>query len=159
MSRITHLKIKIKNLADESRVIRLEEKKALKNGRTCLKKSRELDEKAFSETATPFSDYATTHYDSYKSLNDHRRGIVRDVSRENLLTYGFLRGRSYARMENSTKSIPDFKCILKHAKNFSVTWGDEEKLEWNVWLAAAKVHLTEQHPTLGAYIATIKIAA
>ena len=62
-------------------------------------------------------------------------------------------------METKTGSIPDFKDILKHAKNFSVTWGDEEKLEWEVWLAAAKAHLSAQHSTLVGYLATMKIAA
>lgn len=159
MSRITHLKIKIKNLADEARIIRHEEKKALEHGSACLRKSRDLGEKSFSETATPFSEYAIAHYRTYRGLYDHRTGIVRDVARVNLLAYGFLRGRPYARMENKTGSIPDFKDILKHAKNFTSTWGDEEKLEWDVWLAEAKAHLSAQHPSQAAYLKAIKLAA
>jgi len=144
MSRTVHLKVKIKNFADESRVIRHEERKALENGRGCLKKSRDLDEKAFSETATPFAEYATAHYRTYKGLNDHRTGIVRSVARANLLAYGFLRGRSYAQIETKSLTCPPFNSALKNAKTFSLPWSDEEKTRWRDWMLAAREHIKLQ---------------
>lgn len=142
MSRITHLKIKIKNLSAESGIIRREENKLAK---------ADAYRKAHGKEKV--------HFPRRVELADHRRGIVRSVARVNLLAYGFLRGRSYARMENKTDTIPDFKCILKHVKNFSATWGDEEKLEWEVWLADAKAHLSAQHPASADYLAKLKLAA
>lgn len=142
MSRVTHLKIKIKNLAAESGIIRLEENKLAK---------ADAYRKAHGKEKV--------HFTRRVELADHRRGIVRSVARVNLLAYGFLRGRSYARMEVKTISIPDFKDILKHAKNFSPAWGDEEKLEWEVWLGDAKAHLSAQHPASADYLTRLKIAA
>ncbi len=65
----THLKIKIKSLAAESRIIRLEEKK-WRGG-----------------------------HPMRISLWDHRVKAVRNEARAALLAYGFLRGRTYRQVE------------------------------------------------------------
>lgn len=107
MSRITHLKIKIKTLAAESSIIRLDEQKALEHGR----KGKALDR----------DDYEP-HYVAYKSMNDHRTGIVRSTARENLIAYGYLRGLTIDQIEspNSDPSqFPDPKKIADLARNFS----------------------------------------
>lgn len=143
MSRITHLKIKIKNLAAESGIIRLEERKLAK-----------LDARLKAVGA------AKVHFTERVELAYHRRGVVRDVARENLLAYGFLRGRKYACIENKTNSVPYFHLVSKHAKSFSSSgWGEEEKLKWEEWFAEAKVHIASQHSTLVPYLNTLKIAA
>jgi len=140
MSRFVHLKIKIASLAAESRIIRAEEKKALKHGRFCLKKSRERDEIAFSETPISYADFAGSHYQAYEELYKHRTGIVRRVARENLLALGFLRGLPYARIEPRIRknNHPNFNEIIKHVKKF----GSAEQIQGlNGWLDAAWVHI------------------
>lgn len=105
MSRTTHLKIKIKTLAAESTLIRLDEKKTLANAR----KSKALNYDA--------SDL----YSAHKSLSDHRTGIVRCTARKNLIAYGYLRGLSISQMEspNSDPSqFPSAEDIVKIARNF-----------------------------------------
>lgn len=140
MSRLTHLKIKIKNLADESRTIRHEEKKSLTHARHAREK--ELPE--FSEG----------HLREYEGLHLHRTQDVRGASRSNLLAYGFLRGRrSYASMEPRcngaslpeyiTTGKPDFVEILKIIKRFGTS---EDLAPYPAWEAEAKAHLKSQPP-------------
>ena len=118
--RATHLKIKIVNLADEARTIRKEERKALEAAR---------------EEGT--SDL----YNVYFGLREHRTGIVRNAARTNLLAYGFLRGRSYAQMEQKTSEAPDFYQVFKVVKRFGTP---EDLLRWETWQDEARAHLTEQ---------------
>jgi len=66
-----YLKVKIKSLAAEARIIRHEEAKARKWKNTALR----------------------------VGLAGHRRGIVRSAARHTHLAYGFLRGRPYKAME------------------------------------------------------------
>ena len=89
-----YLRVKIKSLAAEARIIRAEELK-------CRKKQWKLR----------------------NGLSLHRRGIVRSVSRDNSLAYGFLRGRPYSKLETKgTKALPNFNEIWKLAKRFGVQW-------------------------------------
>jgi hypothetical protein len=77
-----HLKIKIKSLAAESRIIRREEKRH------------------------PGESYNRT------SLYLHRIGIVRSEARAALLAYGYLRGKRYAQLEAKCHTPPDAKRTL-----------------------------------------------
>jgi hypothetical protein len=74
-----YLKIKIKSLAEEARIIRFEEKK------------------------WPGPS------DERSGLWCHRTGPVREEARSAQLAYGFLKGMPYKRIENSCKSAPDWK--------------------------------------------------
>lgn len=129
MSRLTHLKIKIKNLGDESRTIRHEEKKALTHARH----AREKELPAYSEN----------HLQEYQGLHLHRTRDVREASRSNLLAYGFLRGRSYASMEAKTYDHPNFGDIQKIIKRF----GSAEDLAcYPAWEKEAQAHIYAQPP-------------
>lgn len=75
----TFLKIKIKSLAAEAGIIRAEERKWPRAGMT----------------GTRFA------------LAQHRRFDVRREARSALLAYGFLRGRSYERIEAKCWDAPD----------------------------------------------------
>jgi len=121
--RLIHLKIKILNLAAESGIIRQQEQKALRRHR---KWSHASD------------------IETYRSLREHRKGIVRTVARENLLAYGFLRGRSYAQMEPSCGESPDFDAVKRIAKRFRTDKWEELSDQWNLWIQEAKQHLTTQ---------------
>lgn len=124
MSR-TYLKIKIKNLADESRTIRSEERKSLQAGRSLRADGKPSDAK----------------YTEFNGLRDHRLTVVRPASRANGLAYGFLLGHAYATMERKTEASPDFRAILKVAKKFGTP---EDLLRWPAWQEAAVAHLKEQ---------------
>jgi hypothetical protein len=126
MSRATHLKIKLKTLAAEARIIRLEECKARDAGRKGLRSDRD--------------DY-DRHYRAFQDLRDHRTGIVRSVARINNLAYGFLRGRSYAEMEPKTRTAVNFEEVLKLVKRFGTP---EDLRRWPEWQKAAVAHLDAQ---------------
>lgn len=68
--------MKIKSLAEEARIIRKEERKALPD------------------------------YPKYLSLYTHRTQDVRKEQRSSLLAYGFIRGKAYGPMEKPAKDNP-----------------------------------------------------
>jgi len=108
--RRTELKVKIKSLAAEARLIRTEELRAKKCG--------------------------DTH--KLNSLHSHRVVVVREQARASLLCYAMLRGRPYSQLEarrNSTrpsKPFP-FEKVVKMAKSFgliSVTGAHMQVTNW-----------------------------
>lgn len=98
---IEYLRVKIKSLASEARIIRQEELQFPKGQR----------------------DNATYH-----GLHAHRTGIVRDEARASLLAYGYLRGMPYLRMEAKCYLEPDWAKVLKIASRFSTVDPDVFKL-------------------------------
>jgi len=130
MSRNTHLKIKIKTLAAEARIIRKEERKALEAGRLALKRV------ADGRGATPSSWYST-----YAGLHEHRRGIVRSTARLNNIAYGFLRGHAYSEIEQKTLTQVDLSAVWKLVKRFG---GREDLARWSEWQGAATAYLDAQ---------------
>lgn len=96
-----HLKVKVKNLAAESKIIRLEEERALRH------------------------DPAL-----YYSLLDHRKTVVRTAARTNHLAYGFIRGHAYRAMEPKAKSLPPaWGEIRKLVQRFGVCRDKDEPIE------------------------------
>lgn len=142
MSRLTHLKIKIKNLAAESGIIRLEERKTLKR----ILNLKELVQNGSSTVehngfVVNSSEVATLALFGFQSLSEHRRGIVRSVARINLLAYGFLRGREYVEMEARCHEAPNFDEVEKIARRFSV---GSQMDAWKAWRDRAEAHLEAQ---------------
>lgn len=86
------LKIKLKSLAAESRIIRRQELKT--RGK---------------------------HDATRESLYLHRIGVVRRAARETHLAYGFIRGRSYKAMERTACVAPDWKAVLAMAKKYGTS--------------------------------------
>ena len=86
-----YLKIKIMSLAAEARIIRTEEKK------------------------WP-GEHPARH-----GLHRHRMHEVRSEARHALLAYGFLRGRTYRRLENKAARAPDWDRVQKLAEKFGAT--------------------------------------
>lgn len=105
LTRISHLKIKLKSLAAESKIIRSEEKK----------------------------HYDTTKAGAWtgarSSLYLHRIGIVRSTARVALLAYGFLRGIDYAKLERNTKVAPPWAEVREHVQRFGVKRQPDESAE------------------------------
>lgn len=91
----TELKIKIKSLAAEARIIRSEEKK------------------------WPGQSYVRS------SLHGHRTGIVRNEARHSQLAYGFLRGRPYVAMEQKAKTEPNWDRVENIAVRFRDSHGGQ----------------------------------
>ncbi len=101
------LKVKIKSLAEESRIIRLEERRA------GLHHNRGLRQ----------------------SLADHRRGVVRRESRNTLLAYAYLRGKSYRNCERTSHNEPNWDSIKRMIEKYGKLkqpleeWKNEQESE------------------------------
>lgn len=121
MARNTHLKIKVKTLAAESRFIRQEELKH----RNAARKARSKERWQVARRLE------TAHWWLYT----HRIHTVQPAARTNLLAYGFLRGRSYAEMEAKARVEPNWKEIRKIVERF-----DGNTADFETWLRFAKAH-------------------
>lgn len=85
------MRVKVKSLAAEATIIRLEERRAL--GRNDI--------------------------DLYVSLSGHRRLEVRQEQRSALLAYAFVRGRDYGRCEKPGKdNPPDLKRVQQLVEKY-----------------------------------------
>lgn len=101
MKRNPELKIKLKSLAAEARIIRQDETKAYKLG-----------------------DYSTGN-----SLHNHRTQVVRPEARATLLAYQYLRGVPYAACEQSPKTDPKWHRVNGMVKKYGGNSFDYEKWE------------------------------
>ncbi len=90
----SYLKVKIKSLAEEARIIRKEERKAAENT----------------------NDYG--YNEELSGLHGHRVGPVRRESRHALLAYGFLRNTPYRRMESKAHTVPDWARVQKLVEKY-----------------------------------------
>jgi hypothetical protein len=116
-TQVTALKVKIKSLAAEARIIRLEEDKAL-----CRKRGAA----AYTPSGAPGGDKkpkqkSSPHRkeDRYQSLREHRVFDVRKEQRASLLAYAFIRGKSYAAVEKPHKdNPPDLDRVQKLVEKF-----------------------------------------
>ena len=86
------LRVKIRSLAEEAKIIRHEEAK-------CRRPHAEPRE-------------------PYEQLRLHRTGEVRDEARSALLAYGLLRGRAYAQIERFSLEPPDLNRVLELLRKF-----------------------------------------
>lgn len=82
------LKVKVKSLAAESRIIRREQDRLRSRGK--IRSDRR---------------------DLFESLASHRRGVVRREARNSHLAYGYLRGVPYRAMERVAREDPDWHAI------------------------------------------------
>lgn len=113
------LRVKIKSLAEEARIIRFEERKALRS----MSWERKQD-----PTKTPPSHW------TYSSLYGHRTFDVRGEARASLLAYGFLRGVPYEAMEATCRddNRPNWTRVESIAKKFGRNDFDQEKFD--LWM-------------------------
>jgi len=120
---IRHLKIKIKSLAAEAKFIRHEERKT----------KPQIERKEVTLSNGHVLRYQTGEY---FSLHEHRTGTVRGTARESLLAYGYLRGRTYAQIEQKYHFPPDWKEVLKAIKRFDAAKGNLTEETFAEWFAA-----------------------
>ena len=98
MSSKLYLKIKLKSLAEEAKIIRKEENKykyASRNYRITLDNVRVCDEAKADELIG-----------IYENLRSHRVGNVRHEARDSHIAYGFLRGKLYKVVETPSPNNP-----------------------------------------------------
>jgi len=122
-----HLKIKLKSLTAEARIIKKEEGK-LKRFIDFLNerphKKHKKDEKKpeprvfkLPENAKELLDNA---YLDRWNLRDHRRAVLRREARNTHLAYGAIRGIPYSEMESKAFNFPDLKeverMVLRYGK-------------------------------------------
>lgn len=97
MSNVYKLKVNVKSLAAEAKIIRNEERKYRKR----------LSELVVKESALGYK----LRY-RRDNLNDHRRGHLRREARSANLAYAFLRGRAYKDVEPNVRCEDDYKYRL-----------------------------------------------
>lgn len=85
------LKIKLKSLAAEARIIRAQELKTRGTRNNHLREELYL----------------------------HRIGVVRRAARETHLAYGYIRGRSYCALERECRCPPDWKAVGKMVEKYA----------------------------------------
>jgi len=96
----THLKIKILELSEESRIIRREKHKWLEKRRRAKARHPDYVDKSW----------------MWRSLHDHRVGTLRSESRACLLAYAILRDRTYEQVEGTAKTQPDWNRVWEKLK-------------------------------------------
>lgn len=101
-NQVKALKVKIKSLAAEAQIIRLEE------GRVLGRKKPDLQ--------------------LYRSLREHRIRDVRGEQRSSLIAYGYIRGRAYSAVEKpSDKNPPDWSRVRSLVEKFGSAPGHPVK--------------------------------
>lgn len=127
-----YLKVKIKSLTEEARIIKREESKALCGART--RKQREM----------PFSEGYTT----YEGLRSHRIDYVRPEARATVLAYNFLRGRTYQQTENNSHlyEMPTYgrKVMWERVQKMVSKYGDKTQAQQEAlaaWIKSSETWL------------------
>lgn len=92
---IVYLRVKIRSLAEEAKIIRSEERKI----------SFEVKERHPRRTLSTEKDPV------FFGLRQHRVEDVRREARASLLAYGLLRGRVYEQIERSCHEMPDISRV------------------------------------------------
>src|SRR5258706_9283083 len=105
------LKIKIKSLAEEARIIRADENR--------------LD--------------CTDQQDRYKqqSLVNHRKHVVRPEARATLLAYAYIRGQIYRKVEPISDTEPEWRRVRKMVETYGPKPFDEAA--FNAWKNGTEV--------------------
>ena len=128
---ITYLKVKIKSLADEAKIIRKEEQKALRKASYHRYKQDETSTKGA--------------YSLYRNLKLHRHHPVGSESRAALIAYGYLRGLKYSQLEKPKVSMgfkkftrPDgvieyWELLPKRAYTLICKYGLDKKLPFETF--------------------------
>jgi len=102
------LKIKSKHLAEESRIIRFEEKKLKSQVRY------QIQEHYKTGSNEPFKIYLSKEDSKRTSLHMHRIFDVRREARATLLARAFIEGKSYQQVEGKRKEEKEweFQCVV-----------------------------------------------
>lgn len=95
------LRVKIRSLAAEAKIIRHEEKRALRRRRRAMERAGKVNDQQVHDDKTKF------HGSAFASLREHRLKL-REHSRWAQLAFAFLRGRPYLSVEAKRKPEREF---------------------------------------------------
>lgn len=149
-----YLKVKIKSLAAEARIIRQEEQKLI--GRTVREGPQDVvyqdDGPHYQargrkvKTGGKIRDLKTLqaksaiieHYEGlYRELHRHRTSVVREEARASLMAYGYLRRKDYNKVEHPGSIVP--KYMLARVSQLVAKYGyikpDEARARIDAWYA------------------------
>jgi hypothetical protein len=171
MSRLVHLKVKIKSLAAEASLIRAEERKAKRRYRWAKSKLNKASSEGQLERDTSQLERDTSQLNSqhaaatadFWSLREHRVGVthhvvaysassrlqrrrsLREEARISLLAYAFLRGVPYGVVEQYTRSAVDTEAVRELAERFSdqPAGALNKDQKWILWMIATQKHIAE----------------
>lgn len=115
------LKVKIKSLASESKIIHQEKSKAMKSLREAVKKG-----------ISPLEEPRVRLEHKISSLNHHRKDVVGKEARVSQLAYAFLRGVPYKSVEPKCKESPNWDRVWWIAMRF-VRFFKVDKEKFIVW--------------------------
>jgi hypothetical protein len=107
------LKVKIKSLAAEARIIKQEEQKALRHVRALREYYSQRNTPLVADSVIPKAR------DQYVSLHNHRVVQVRAEARHSGLAYGFLRGTPYRRIEAKCHVPPNWVKVQSMIARFA----------------------------------------
>src|ERR1700741_3191701 len=115
----TFLRVKIRSLAEEARIIRHEENKYRPKTRLELHTvpaEQTVDGIVAGKIVKVTPGEQPKHL--YFALRDHRVFEVREEARAALLAYGFLRGRNYGQMEPFSFYPPPLRRVMELVQKF-----------------------------------------
>lgn len=132
-TKLLHLKIKIKTLAEEAKIIRLEElglKDKAQNWR--MRRDGQLPLPNNTVTIVDCDDMAKMINHTRQSIHEHRVLDVRSEARASQLAYAFLRGKDYLLTENNIdgkhndyKHSAVWRRVSEIVRRFSNLYSDE----------------------------------
>jgi hypothetical protein len=132
-TQVKMLKVKIKSLAEEARIIRLEELRAMPHS-----KPRPREGKNGTAAIRPglwVEKYADPELQ--RSLWLHRTVDLRQEQRSAMIAYAFLRGKLYRSVERKAASAPNLKRVRELVRKFGPIRGNaEESIRLEEWIAA-----------------------
>jgi hypothetical protein len=179
-NRLTHLKIKIKSLAAEARMIRDEEKKwrITETKRVPYKDHRGIERVKI--VRVPKKHYAKiplherpTDHPMRDSLYWHRVGVVREEARDSLIAYGFLRGLDYEQIEENPRwsNLDESgKMQLHLAPDIDNVWAIVERFrgerdyrdvaqKFEEWVQNSNLYHIPRKPEEERVVSTVSVAA
>ena len=129
--RLPQLKVKIKSLSAESRIIRHQEYKQRDIARSIVL------EKGKTKAVTKENDKRLIEKAKFYRLNNelhlHRTNDVRVESRHSQLAYGFLRGTKYKSIENKCYEQPQWSKVESIALRFGMMDERDLKQKFAEW--------------------------
>lgn len=148
MDRRLHLKIKIKTLAEEARIIRREESKQIESMDTLRLAAKSVayhgSNEVTKEASEQIAAYLSAHESTRRGLREHRIGMVRRESRLSQIAYAVIRGKSLAATMPKMRPLTPIQVgtVIGMIERF----GDGTKnaaqiaTELHEWIAASGVH-------------------
>lgn len=124
------LRVRVKELAHEARIIRLEERKTYRYGKMTTKTVTDRDGNTMTVKYRPVIGHDIK---THTELSEHRTGRLRRASRETILAYQFLRGIPYAAVEKPN-SKPLTKDSIKAVERMCRKYGHTH-MKWEDWIA------------------------